>query len=306
MPESTHPSPMGEPSAPVLAEELTGALCCASCGYELRGLTIMGTCPECGLPIQATLLSLVDPRAAEIQPIRSRRTVAAGLAAWVVGAMTAVVLGWAVWVSGLVDRGLTVATQDKLIAAGAIGLVLSGVGALVIIRPHGAIPRWQSAAAAVGVLLYPPAIYLYVQLGAIASAGPGPSLLAAWSGRAESMPWRWERMGMWLILAAGAACLRWNLRILAARSLVLRAERVDRQTIAASVAALLIAAGGDGLGLAAPLAGGWGGQVALAGEMLVGLGALLLTLAMIGITIDTFRVIPAVLQRPLAMADLVA
>jgi hypothetical protein len=27
---------------------------------------------------------------------------------------------------------------------------------------------------------------------------------------------------------------------------------------------------------------------------------------MIGITIDTFRIIPAVLRRPLAMADLVA
>ena len=49
----------------------------------------MGTCPECGLPIQATLLSLVDPRAAEIQPIRSRRTVATGLAAWAVASYIA-------------------------------------------------------------------------------------------------------------------------------------------------------------------------------------------------------------------------
>lgn len=306
MPESPNPSPSGDQSAPVLADELTGALCCAACGYELRGLTIMGTCPECGLPIQATLLSLVDPKAAEIQPIPSPKLVAAGLAAWVLGAMVAMALGWAVWVSGFFSQGLAFTAQDRIIAGGAIGLVVSGVGALVIVRPHARIPRWQSGLAAVGVLLYPLAIYLYVQLGAIASAGPGPSFLAAWSGSPVATPWRWERLGMWLTLAAGAICLRGNLRTLAARSFVLRAERVDRQTIAASVAALLVAAAGDGLGLLAPLAPDWGGTVALVGEVLVGLGALLLTLGMVGITIDTFRIIPAVLQRPLAMTDLVA
>lgn len=306
MPQSPSPSPSGEPSAPVLAEELTGTLRCASCGYELRGLTIRGQCPECGLAIQATLLTLIDPRAAEIQPIRSPRLVAAGLSAWALGAALAVLCGWAVWVSGLLANGPSVATQDRLITLGALGLVGSGIGSLAIIRPHEHIPRWQSGLALLGTLLYPVAIYLYVELGAIASAGPGPSLLAAWSGRAQPMAWRWERLAMWLTLAAGATCLRWNLRALAARSFVLRAERVDRQTIAASVAALLIAGAGDALALAAPAVGNWSGEISLAGEVLVGLGALLLTLAMIGITIDTFRLLPAVLHRPLALADVVS
>lgn len=290
---------------PALAEELTGRLRCAACRYELHGLTIKGNCPECGLAIQATILSLIDPRAAEIQPIRSPRAIASGLIAWAAGALGAVLFGWAVWASGIVEGLLSDAAQHRLIVAGASSLLISGVGALAIIRPHAGIPLRRSIAAALGVLLYPYAIKLYVELGAIASAGPASSLIATWTGAAQATPWRCERLAMWLTLAAGAWLLRGNLRVLAARSLVMRAERVDRQTIASAVASVLIAAVGDVLGLCAAFAGSWGGSLVLVGEVLVGLGATLLTLGMIGIVIDTLRLAPAVLQRPLALGDVV-
>jgi hypothetical protein len=296
-------SPPGLPSAPVLAEELTGRLRCAACRYELRGLSIKNVCPECGLAIQATLLSLVDPRATEIQPIGSPRLVAVGIVAWSVGAFVAVVLGWATWASGAIDGTLGDAAQHRLVIAGAVSLAVSGLGALAIIRPHARIPLHRSVAAAIGVALYPVAIKLYVDLGTIASAGPGGSFLGSWTGSVDPMPWRWERLAMWLTLAAGAWLLRGNLRILAARSFVMRAGRVDRQTIFAAMGSVLIAAVGDGLGLCASLVGEWGGAVVLASEALVGIGAALLTLGMVGIVIDTLRLTPAVFQRPLALGD---
>ena len=305
MSEFTEQIPAGEAVAPALAAELTGGLCCAACGYALRGLTIKGVCPECGLAIQATLLSLVDPRAAEIQPIQSPRAVAMGVNAWSIGALGAVALGWAVWVSGLVPAVLSERAQEWLITAGAVSLVASGVGALAIIRPHGRITRRHSVAAMLGLALYPLAVYLYVQLGAIASAGPGPSLVGAMTGKAEEMPWRLERLAMWLTLAAGAWLLRANLRTLAARSLVLRAERVDRQTIAGAVGAVRIAGAGDVLGMPAAGAGDWGGGLGPVGGGGGGGGAVLLTLAMVGIVVDTVRLTPSILQRPLGIADVV-
>jgi hypothetical protein len=305
MSENPDQSPAGEAFSPALAAELTGGLCCAACGYELRGLTIKGVCPECGLAIQATVLSLVDPRAAEIQPIRSRRSVAAGVNAWSFGAIGAVLMGWAVWGTGLASGLVSERAQERMIAAGAVSLVVSGVGALAVIRPHGRIALRHSIGAAAGVLLYPLAVYLYVQLGAIATAGPGPSLVGAMTGDAPAMPWRVERLAMWLTLATGAWLLRRNLRTLAARSLVLRAERVERQTIGGAVVSVLIAALGDVLGICAAGAGDWGGAMVLVGEVLVGVGAVMLTLAVVGIVVDTVRLTPAILQRPLAMWDVV-
>lgn len=289
-----------------LVTELTSRLRCASCRYDLRGLSVMGTCPECGLPIQATLLSIVDPFAEELRPIGHPRLIAAGLLAWTFGAIAALTLGWVVWTSGVFTGMLSPGGQHVAVRAGAIMLVVSWVGSVVIIRPHAGIPLRRRIAAAVGVMLYPIAIKLYLDLGLVAASGPGQSLLAAWTGGAQTSPWPPERLAMWAVLAAGTWLLRGNLRVLAARSLVLRSERVDRQTIAAVVASLLIAAAGDLLGLCAPLIGDVaGGALVLGAEVLVGLGAVLLTLGMVGIMVDTWRIIPAVLHRPLAMRDLV-
>ncbi|HZW10661.1 MAG TPA: hypothetical protein VFF69_12225 [Phycisphaerales bacterium] len=292
------------PSA--LAEELTGRLRCASCRYELRGLSVMGECPECGLPIQATLLSIVDPKAEELQPLAHPRLVGAGLVAWIGGAILAALAGWAVWVSGVAPGTLSPSAQQRLIVAGAVALALSALGALAIVRPHPGVPRARLIAAACGVALYPATIWLYVTLGRVAALGPEQSLLGAWTGTPEPAPWRARRMVLWLLLAAGGALLRGPLRMLAARSLVLRAQRVDRQTVTAGVAALLVAALGDAIGLVAPAwGGGAAGSLVLVGEVLVLLGAVLMTLGIVGVAIDVYRVLPSVIHRPLARRDVV-
>lgn len=290
----------------VLAEELTGTLRCASCRYDLRGLSVKGECPECGLPIQATLLSIIDPMAEELRPIESPRLVAAGLVAWAVGGVVAVALGWLAWLSWGLPGGVSAQVQGRLVGVGAAAVLIAGAGAAAAIRPHAGIPLRRRLAAGGAVLLYPVLAYLYIELGKAAAAGPGQSLLGAWTGTAEPTPWRTERLCFWLTLAAIGWLLRGNLRVLASRSLVLRAERVDRQTIAAGVAALLVAALGDTVGLLAGMAGtAAAGTMVLLGEVLVMLGSALMSLGVIGLSVDTFRLLPAVIHRPLARRDVV-
>jgi hypothetical protein len=58
--------------------------------------------------------------------------------------------------------------------------------------------------------------------------------------------------------------------------------------------------------LAAEAGGGdAAGSLVLVGEVLVILGAVLMSVGMIGVTIDAVRLIPAVIHRPLARRDVV-
>lgn len=67
---------------PVVAATLTERLTCAACGYDLRGLSVLDRCPECGLRIATSILAVVDPRAQEFEPIRKPKLVAFGLLTW--------------------------------------------------------------------------------------------------------------------------------------------------------------------------------------------------------------------------------
>jgi hypothetical protein len=175
----------------VLAEELAGTLRCAACRYDLRGLSVKGYCPECGLPIQATLLSIVDPMAEELQPIARPRLVASGLLAWSVGALVAALVAWFVWISGVsgVMRDLlSPGARERLIAFGAVALAFSGLGAAAIVRPHAAIPTGRVVAASFAVALYPVVVWLYVDLGRVAATGAQQSLLGAFTSDRSRRP----------------------------------------------------------------------------------------------------------------------
>lgn len=303
---TTTPGGADREAEPPILHELTGPLRCVSCRYELRGLSIKGNCPECGLPVRATLLSMVDPHALELQPIGRPRLVAVGLLLWAFGGVATLVFGMVAWAGAIFDGAVQESIRTNLVFGGAISLGVSGLGAIAIIRPHAGISHRRTVAAGVAILLYPVACRLYLDVGLDAVPGTGASLLAVWSQGAEAMSWRAERLGLWLALALATWLLRPNLRLLAARSLVLRSRRVDRQTIAATVAAMLIAAAGDAVGLSAGLAGDWGATLALFAEVFVGLGMVLLALGLSGVAVDTARLLPAVVQRPLTMADVVA
>ena len=58
-------------SSAVIAHELH----CRKCGYDLRGLTANGRCPECGIEIWESVIATVDPAAARMPSLRNPKAV---------------------------------------------------------------------------------------------------------------------------------------------------------------------------------------------------------------------------------------
>ena len=82
---------MNASATPPLAE---GEVLCVGCGYSLRGLNAEGVCPECGIPVER---SLVDDRLANAEPSWLAR-ICRGQAWLTVGAST---LAWTT-IAGLI------------------------------------------------------------------------------------------------------------------------------------------------------------------------------------------------------------
>jgi hypothetical protein len=262
----------------MLERELGGDLPCVVCGYNLRGMSIRGVCPECGTAVRAAILAVVDPHAAAFTPIRHPRLVGYGLVLWCLGGVACASIAW------LAAFGV-IGSSWRLAAM--VALVASALGAASLVRPHMGIRILTRAAAAAGVVLYLPLAW------AVWALSPGPEsplapLRANWSiDRRETL----LRMAVAAMLGAILCCLRPHARLLVARSLVLRTGRVDRQTILAMAAAAATILIGEGLLLVSSDWRGWVGEAALSiGVLLRALGAGLFTLGLVGALVDSWRI----------------
>ena len=295
--------PRTKPEAsPVIARRLTGDLWCVGCGYNLRGLSIRELCPECGVPVRATILAVVDPKAHELVPLRRPRVVGIGLIVWAVGIWVAVMavammrgveviremLGVSWWSLGLAYLGL-------------FGLVASGVGATTLIRPHAGVSRAGAIRAALGVASYIPLgliyFHIYARLDRSYRApflSPGPleverSLL---------------RLGMFFFVAMLILGLHRNARSLAIRSVVVRTGRVDRQSMMAVLASFGVAACGDVLhAVAGALGNGYSDLVSTLGTVLLAVGSVLVMVGVSNIVLDTWRLWPVIVRPGVGIGD---
>ncbi len=289
-----------------LALDLTGDLPCASCGYNLRGLSVRGNCPECGVPVRATILARIDPRATEIQPIPRPRLVAVGVMCWSVGALAAACFTWLIQISHVAElmRGATW-NVSWCPGAGVLAILVSGLGALTLARPHTGIPARNIVLALIAGGAYVPLAWLHWQIvGVLDSVAPPPYF--ARGGIVEDLvaDRLYLRLAMSGVMAVMVLCLRPNLRLLVARSLVLRTGRVDRQTMYAVLASVAVVALGDVMGLlAGVLRGPLGDVTAISSLFLVAVGSMLLTIGLAGLVIDSWRLLPVLLRRPLALGD---
>jgi hypothetical protein len=285
-----------------LARELTGSLPCAGCGYDLKSMSIRGVCPECATPVRATLLARIDPHAEQLQPITHPMLTSAGLLAWASAALAAGLLTWLlrgadVWAVAL-DRQTPPLHGAILLAT--VCIVVSGVGGLVLVRPHRGVPWWQRLAAIAGVLCTWGLAAVY------------------WKLHAEYDPLRLRpyvfpdamqaersllRLGASALLLGVIFGLRPNVRMLAARSLVMRMGRADRQTMIAIAAAVGLAMIGDGLQLVAANVRGVRTLFQHLGLFLIGIGSMLLTVGLVGIVLDAIRLVPVILRPPISMAQ---
>jgi hypothetical protein len=290
------PGAPGEIRPGPLERQLGGDLPCVVCRYNLRGLSIRSVCPECGTAVRATILALVDPHASELEPIASPRVTALGLVAWIGGALAAMALAWLP-----AHEGWYALWHVAVLG----GVIVSGVGALALVRPHAGTPRAGAAMASIAVAAYAPLSWLVWQA-------------TSWehtAGRSAVVPFVAQPMPdvptaarvMACVLVAGVAILlRPNARLLVARSLALRTGRVDRQTILAIVAAAGIAALGETLvGITRGAQGRSADTAGLAGEILLVAGWALVTLGLLGSLIDAVRIARSIVMPPPSLGEVI-
>ncbi len=292
----------GQP-APVIARQLTGDLWCIGCGYNLRGLSIRELCPECGVPVRATILGVVDPLADELASIRRPGLVGAGLVLWACGAFVAVV-------AVALMRGAEIGREMLGVRwwpgwaplVGTIGLVVSGVGAAIsLIRPHTRIGRLAAVRAAFGVAAYIPLTLIYFYIYAkMDRSSPAPFLSPGPLELDRSL----LRLGMFVFVALGILTLREHARALALRSVVVRTGRVDRQSMSALLASFAVAAAGDVLHVTAGIMGSGGSDlVATIGTVLQSVGSVLVVVGVANIVIDALRLWPVIVRPGVGLGD---
>lgn len=286
-----------------IASELTGALPCVRCRYDLRGLSILGECPECGTPVQATILAVVDPQAEELQPLGVPRLVAIGVTLWAGGAAAGTALSWAprladVWEMLVGGRWDTAWVPP----AGMTCLIMSGLGALAILRPHSGIPAGKVLAALAGWLAYLPLGWLYWRLHAQFDPGHGVPYLVSTPPDPERLA---LRLGISACLLVAVLGLRHNLWLLSARSVLIRTGRADRQGMNALAAAVLVACIGDALLWLSSALPGLARDVAATGAVfLIAVGSMLFTLGCGGLALDALRLYPALAWGPVSLRSI--
>lgn len=268
------------------------------CGYDLQGLSIRGVCPECGLAVRGTILATVDPNAEALQPLPMPKVTALGLLAWSYGGLAAALLAWlprAVDIAERVGRGVVghVDTPRWIAHALLVAILVSGLGAITLIRPTKHTTWKGTLGALLGVAAYAPLCWAVWRIQREIDPGSPPPYLVG-GPVPERLAMRSVMNVSLLVLLLG---LRTNARLLVERCLALRTGRVDRQTILAMALVVVISAGGDGL---------WGWSVFAppgmqdllqdAGSVLVAVGSLLLTIGIASATQDSRRIARAVLS----------
>ncbi len=282
-----------------LASELGGDLPCVRCRYNLKGLSIRSSCPECATPVRATLLAVVDPRASELRPIDHRKLTSLGLIVWAAAACAAAFTAWTIRALEIFGSTQTFSDDTRwLRLATPLLAVVSGVGSMVLIRPHGGIPPRSRVYAAMGAACYLPIAWLlwltFNHPRFRLAEYPTPSGERAIAG-----------IVLCALLIAALVLLRPNARMLAARSLLMRTGRVDRQTMRAVAAALSLSIAGYLCGLVANQDPRPGLDVVRSiGGLLLLCGWVLFTIGLVGILYDCWLLRGVVAEPPLALEDL--
>lgn len=295
--------PAREQSEQVIARQLTGELYCISCGYNLRGLSIRAACPECGVPIRATILGIVDPHADELHTLLHPRISALGLCAWSFGAMVAVLMVWLLrGFEVLRDIGVSAWIPGGLALVGIAALLVSMLGGATMIRPHTGVTRTGSIRSAIGVSLYAPLLFVYHAIY-IGHDIPAPSPLLAPGGDALG------RSVLRIALFCLVAGIVWGLRPsaigLAIRSVIVRTGRVDRQSLVAVLASLGLASLGDLLAIVSGFTPtSIADVVSIVSVVIISLGSVLFTVGMTNICIDTIRLYPVLVRRGVGLSDI--
>lgn len=288
----------------VLARVLGGALPCARCRYDLKGLSVRSVCPECGTPVRGTILATVDPLASELRPIRFPLLIATGLLVWSGAALAAaltVLLLRVDEISSSFGHPL-IGDAPLLRVLPAALVVMGGLGSLAFVRPHAGISILQSLAALLGSLAHFPLAYLMWQIhGVIDVLEPSPFATQPGHALLRSM----LRLGCAACLTIIILGIRPNGRLLVSRSLLMRTGRVDRQTMLVILGAVGLAALGDALRLANPALEADSTEFfRQIGSLFIAVGSTLVIAGLVGILADAIKLRYSIISRPLSLSSI--
>ncbi len=284
-----------------LDRALVGSLPCIVCGYDLRGVSIRGMCPECGTAVRATILYRVDPEAEELQPMCCPRLTGLGIVLWAMGGLAAIGGSWAILINDIIRHGMGWSWSTGLGPEFVVACAgLSMLGLLGMVRPTRR-TSWVGVVSALGAAVaYIPAAICFWRVHRIDQTWVTPYSFGA-EVTVERELWR---ILLCVSLAVILLGVRTNARELVRRSLAMRTGRVDRQTIYAMVAAVGISCGGDLMRLASTsMTGALADGVASVGTLIVALGSLFLTLGMAAAVVDSWRIRAAILSPAPTLRD---
>lgn len=292
IPDTNQTSPSTKTGA--LDVTLGGSLPCVMCGYELRGLSISGVCPECGTAVRATILYKVDPQAEEFHPVYFRRLTAWCLVGWSLSAMLSVVVFWFLRADDLAAQLTGVKLQF-----GATGAVLalafaafSGLCLIPLIHPVRGTAKVKSALALVALAAYVPLLMLMARLLEFDQS----SIRRPYFDSGIAPDRVMLRLGIGACVIVILLCFRPIARDLVRRSLALRTGRVDRQTILGMAAVLGLIMVGDLVALwGASMGPGKGAAQLIISTVIIAVGSSIVTLGFISALIDSWRIRRAIL-----------
>lgn len=284
-------------------QSLRGSLPCFVCGYELKGLSIRSVCPECGTAVRGTILYRVDPRADEFKPIRWPRITAWGIRFWGTGAATAAISLWVLRLSEFSGFTGQRSGADSIWSVLSVVAILgSAVGAAMMVRPNRWIAPAKSILAAIGV-----GWYAVIVMGMLIVIRTDIDRVPAY-GHDRSLDAMREigRIIFGIGVLGVLLCMRPIARELVKRSLALRTGRVDRQTILAMSAVVVVGILGDAVrwGVATDLIGAGAGVFDFIGRLLVVFSSMLLTLGLISAAVDSWRISNAILTPSPSLSDI--
>lgn len=274
---------------PSLDAELGGSLPCVVCGYELKGLSIRGVCPECGTAVRATILYKVDPRAEEFQPIRWARLRAVCLVLWPLGALACALSFWGLRVHDFLD-GAAGSPVHRLAWLGTLAVLfaaVSGLSLLPLIHPSRGTHMWKAVSAVVAIVAYVPLVW---SLRGLVLRDQAATVALPYIGT----PVDEQRHILRLIVHACCIVIMLGFRPVARelvrRSLALRTGRVDRQTLLGMAAVFVLIGVGDVLAIVGASSGSRTAALPLISTVIIGVGSVIVTFGFISALIDSWRI----------------
>lgn len=285
---------------------LRGRLPCIFCGYDLKGISIRGVCPECGSAVRATILYTVDPKADEFQPLRRPWLAGHALVVWAAGGLISALAAWWPRIADVLDGFMssrpTSVMADWLCVAGA---GVSGVAILGFLTSNSTTPLGKRLQGFLALLAYAPLVaglwWIRFRIDPV-NAEPylGDIALAQRS---------WVALMVQVALLAALLGVRPIAREFVQRSKAMRTGSVGRQTLLAMVVVVLVAMVATLTRLAAhrlmatseDLAKGVDGIA----QLLTALAWLLFTIGAMTVVRDTNRLRKVILMPPPSLSEVI-